>query len=165
MTAPIELAYEALGAKLAAALVAAEFLLATTDFVLNPTSPFEPTEPDAEDDGEGEPTVQVTASLVKLKTGPVRQILGRPTQRFVVERLCLLELSVFGGDAARQAALYDAAITAAAGVPVAFSTLEGLCEMLLIAEAEDDAIAPSGDVTSITFSIRLRSGDPLGRTA
>ena len=51
-----------------------------------------------------------------------------------------------------------------AQVDVDDPTLGGLCERCWLTTEEDDDLPPAGAKKLITFTIRLRSGDRLGRS-
>lgn len=159
MTAPVETAYAALAARVAAALVAAGLLAAPGDLQIDPESRIEPA---------GDETEFVTAAaLVKVRTAPVRQMLGRPANapRYVVERECRVELALVGPEKAQRDTIAAAVLTALAALPGLHPTLDGAAERLLLTEQGDDELPPNGLTLSITYTLRLRSSDPLGRTA
>lgn len=159
MTAPIEAAYAALADLIAQTLVGAGFLGATSLLEVDPEAPFEPSGDETE--------VVAAAALVKVRTGPVRQMLGRPAsaRRYVVERECRLELAQAGPN--REARLSrDAAVVAALAVlPDQDPTLGGKVERWILGEQADDELPPNGTSVFVTFTLRVRSADPLGRTA
>jgi hypothetical protein len=159
MTAPIETAYEALADAIAGALVEAGFILAAGDLAIDPPSAIEPIGDETE--------VQTAAELFRLETKPVRELMGGGVKRWVVERTCRLELAAFGpvpdgedNHEARLAAVFDAV----APLPATDPTLSQTVERLELVESQDDDLPPNGLKKSITFMIRLRAGDPLGRT-
>lgn len=153
----IEPAYTALAARLAQRLVACGFLSSLDALKVDPESAFEP-------DGE-ETEVTTSAALVKVKTAPVRQTLGRPTgPRYVVERECGLDLSIAGPAQDLKALLELAVMTAVATTPGDDPTLGGLCERLELTGRNDNEIEPNGLAVFLTFTLRVRSGDPLGMT-
>ena len=153
----IEPAYAALGARIADALVAAEFLPVATDLQIDPPAPFTPT-------GDERTLIQA-AALVKVQTGSVRQLLGGPAARHVVERQCRLELAIAGPDRLRRESRVEAALLGLATLPNLFPTLSGKAERLILGEQTDDELPPNGVSFFLNFTIRVRSGDSLGRTA
>ena len=153
----IEPAYLELGDRIAAALVAAEFLPTGADLKIDPPAPFTPT-------GDERTLIQA-ASLVKVQTASVRQILGGVAPRHVVERQCRLELAIAGPDRLRRESRVEAALLALAVLPNLFPTLSGKAERLMLGDQTDDELAPNGVSFFLNFTIRVRSGDPLGRTA
>ncbi|MBX3480087.1 MAG: hypothetical protein KF842_06780 [Caulobacter sp.] len=160
MTAPIETAYAALAAALADGLVAAGFLADAGDMQIDPPFAVEP-------DGD-ETESRRAAELFRLETRPVRDVIGGGVRRYVVERGCRLELASFGPLADGEASHEDqlgAVFNALAPLPGTDPTLGQTCERLMLTEALDDDLPPNGLKKMITFVIRLRSGDPLGRTA
>lgn len=153
----IEPAYSALAAAIADDLVAAQFLLATTDLKIDPAAPFSPT---------GDERVLVRAgALVKVRTVPVRTLLGGESPRYVVERECRLELALAGPARLLKVTVADAALALLAQLPARLPTLGGTAERLVLGEQTDDELPPNGVSLFLTFTIRVRSGDPLGRTA
>lgn len=158
MTAPIETAYAALAEAVTLALSNAGFLRPGQLLELDPPAPFEPTGDEVE--------LTTAAALVKVRTRPVRQMLGNPQRRrYVVERECMVELALFGGSAAEQDALDAATRTALAGLAEAAPTLDGAAERLEVVGQEDDELPPNGRKIIATFLLRIRAGDPLGLTA
>lgn len=153
----IEPAYLELSDRIAAALVAAEFIPAPADLKVDPPAPFTPT-------GDERTLIQA-ASLVKVQTASVRQILGGVTPRHVVERQCRLELAIAGPDRLRRESRVEAALLALAVLPNQFPTLSGTAERLMLGDQTDDELPPNGVSFFLNFTIRVRSGDPLGRTA
>lgn len=159
MTAPIETAYTALGDMLDEALALAGFI---TEGALkrDPQNRWEP---------EGEETeVQTAAALFSLNTEAVRTLLGGGVRRFVVERTCRLELAAVGpvpaGEDNHETRLL-AVLDLVAPLSEADPTLGQTCERLVLTTLEDEDLDPGGLKKAITFTIRLRSGDRLGRTA
>lgn len=159
MTAPIEIAYAALAEALADALVTAGFLTAPGLMQVDPEARWEP-------EGE-ESEVQTAAALFRLKTAPVRQLMGGSSPRWVVERDARLELSATGpvpaGDPTHAARVL-AVLALAAALPATDPTLGQTCERLELTINEDADLATIGLATGITFTLRVRSGDPLGLT-
>jgi hypothetical protein len=156
-TAPIEAAYARLGQQLAAALVASSFIASAEALRIDPPST---------DDPEGDPTNLVTAAaLLHVSTGDVRGLMGGGRNRYVVERLARLELAAAAPDDAAWKAALAAAVTACAPIAGDNPTLDGLCERLELTTEEADDLPPDGNKAFLSFVIRIRSGDPLGRTA
>lgn len=153
MTVPA--AYAALADRLAASLVATAFLGATAQLRLDPESPFEVT-------GD-ETSVVAEAALFGVATRVARDILGVP-RRYVVERECRLELGLAGPDRAVRLARMDATLAALAVLPETDRTLGGQCERWDLTASEDDDLPPNGQAVMLTFTLRVRSGDPLGLT-
>ncbi|WP_374322639.1 hypothetical protein [Brevundimonas sp.] len=152
----IEPAYQQLAERIASALVSAEFIGAVGDLKIDPPAPFTPT-------GDEKTLVQA-AALVKVRTNPVRQIMGGPSVRYVVERQCQVELAMAGPDRLRRASRVDAALAALALLQDQYPTLSGTAERLILGEQTDDELPPNGVSFLITFTLRVRSGDALGRT-
>lgn len=152
----IETAYEELALRVSEALNATEFLQDLTDLKIDPSAPFTPT--------GNERTLVTAASLVKLRTGSVRQLLGGPAPRHVVERECRLEMALAGPDRLLRAYRIDSALGRLALLSATFPTLSGKAERLIVGEQTDDELEPNGLAFFLTFTIRVRSGDPLGRT-
>lgn len=153
---PIEAAYRELARVIAAALVGCSFVRTDPDLRVDPPSSFEP-------QGYEEHLV-TNAALLKLSTQPVRQMLGRPVPRYAVERQVRLELAAAGPEkAVWEQALADA-VTACAPIAALNPTLNGLCERLEVSTEETDDLPPDGQKAFLLFTLRLRSGDPLGRT-
>jgi hypothetical protein len=153
----IDDAYAAFADALAAALVESGYLADATELQVDPESLIEPT-------GD-ETDIVRTAALEKIQTGPVRQILGLPSQRYVVERQCRVELMASGPAREDRLEVDAAAVAAVAVLPNTLPTLGGACERLLLTGVEDEPVAPNGVAKIFTFTIRVRSGDPLGMTA
>ena len=152
----IESAYQQLASDVAAALVAAGFINVAADLKIDPPAPFTPT-------GD-ERTLVAAAALVKVRTNPVRQLMGGPTVRYVVERQCQLELAIAGPERLRRENRVEDALAALAVLQDANPTLSGKAERLVLGEQTDDELPPNGVSFLITFTIRVRSGDALGRT-
>ena len=153
----IEPAYSALADAIAADLVAAEFLPTVGVMEVDPSSPFTPT-------GDERELVRA-AALVKVGTGVVRPLLGRSAPRYVVERQCRLELALAGPARLLRDEIADKALARLAQLPARLPTLDGAAERLVLGEQTDDELPPNGISLFLTFTIRVRSGDPLGRTA
>lgn len=153
----IEPAYNALAAAIAADLVAADFLPTAGVMEVDPSSPFTPA-------GDERELVRA-AALVKVGTGVVRTLLGGERPRYVVERQCRLELALAGPARLLRDAVADEALGRLAQLPARLPTLGGTAERLVLGEQTDDELPPNGVSLFLNFTIRVRSGDPLGRTA
>lgn len=154
---PIETAYQALAALLRTTLVDAGFLPAPELLEIDPESPFEPA---------GDETTLVTAAaLVNVRTGPVRTLLGGGGARYVVERRALLDLAGVGPARAERLALAAATLNALAALAESDPRLGGACERFYLVEQTDDELPPNGVTMSVTWALRVRSSDPLGRSA
>lgn len=55
-------------------------------------------------------------------------------------------------------------LNAVAVLPGINPTLDGLAERLVLGEQQDEDLEPNGLAVMLDFIIRVRSGDPLGRT-
>lgn len=152
----IEPAYQQLASDVAAALVAAGFINVAADLKIDPPAPFTPT-------GD-ERNMVAAAALVKVRTNPVRQLMGGPAVRYVVERQCQLELAIAGPERLRRENRVEDALAALAALQDVNPTLSGKAERLVLGEQTDDELPPNGVSFLITFTIRVRSGDALGRT-
>ena len=153
----IEPAYEALAERLAQALTSAGFLPDVAQLKVDPEAPFAPS-------GD-ELSIITAAALVKVRTGSVRQLLGRPEgPRYVVERQCRLELAIAGPNRGLRLQVAPEALAAVAVVPGLDPTLGGVCERLVLGEQTDEELPPNGISVFLTFTLRVRSGDPLGMT-
>ncbi len=152
----IEPAYQQLAARIADALISAGFIDAVGDLKIDPPAPFTPT-------GDERDLIKA-AALVKVRTNPVRQLMGGPAVRYVVERQCQLELAIAGPERLRRANRVEDALAALAVLPDTDPTLSGTAERLVLGEQTDDELPPNGVSFLITFTIRVRSGDALGRT-
>lgn len=152
----IETAYTALGALLQTTLRATNFLGAEGLLELDPESPFEPS-------GE-ETDIIRAAALVKVRTYNPRQTVGRPAgaRRYVVERECRLELALAGPNREQRKIIDLDTLSALALLPELDPTLGGAVERFLLGEQTDDELPPNGVATFLTFTLRVRSGDPLG---
>lgn len=157
---PLDTAHIALHDALADGLVAAGFISSPELLERDPESSWEP-------DGE-ETEVQTACALYRLQTRPVRQLMGGSGPRWVVERDLRLELSATGpapaGDPTHEERI-TALLLAAAAVPSDDPTLGQTCERLELTGLEDDDLPGRGVKKAITFTIRVRAGDPLGLTA
>ena len=153
----IEPAYDALAGAIAADLVAAAFLPTAGVMEVDPSSPFTPA-------GDERELVRA-AALVKVGTGVVRTLLGGERPRYVVERQCRLELALAGPARLLRDAIADEALGRLAQLPARLPTLGGTAERLVLGEQADDELPPNGVSLFLNFTIRVRSGDPLGRTA
>lgn len=152
----IEPAYAALADVIASALMAADFIDGAADLKIDPPAPFSPT-------GDERSLIKA-AALVKVQTNPVRRLLGGPAPRYVVQRQCRLELAIAGPDRVRREARIDEALAGLAVLQDQHPTLSGTAERLMLGEQTDDELPPNGVSFFITFTIRVRSGDALGRT-
>ena len=153
----IEPAYERLGELVEAVLIGSGFVTEPGGLKVDPTAAFEPS---------GEERQLITAaSMVKVQTQSVRQILGRPVPRHVVERQCRIELAMAGPNKGLRLMINDEMLAALALLPNSHPTLDGLAERLVLVDQADDDLPPNGVTVTLTFNIRVRSGDPLGRTA
>lgn len=152
----IDNAYDAFTSAVANALLAAGFLDDPGRLRIDPEDLTEP-------DGM-ETTTQRSAMVEQVSTGAVRNILGRPEPRFVVERSCRVELMQWGPAQDTRRMIDAAAVAALALLPVLTPTLKGACERLSLTEGEETPIDPNGVARSFTFNIRIRSGDPMGTT-
>ncbi len=155
MTAVIDLAYGELQRLIGVALVGCQFIKDQAGLQVDPPNSFEP---------QGYDEFLVTsAAILKLSASPTAQMLGA-TPRYVVERTHRLELGAAGPQQADWQAALDNAVTACAPIAAVNPTLGGLCERLFLTVDETDDLPPDGQKAILTFTIRLRSGDPLGRT-
>lgn len=153
----IEPAYERLAELVEEVLIGAGFVIEPGGLKVDPTAAFEP---------QGDERQIVTAaSLVKVQTQSVRQILGRAAPRHVVERQCRIELAMVGPNKGLRLTINDKMLMALALLPNEHPTLDGLAERLILLDQTDDDLPPNGVSVTLTFTIRVRSGDPLGRTA
>ena len=159
MTAPIETAYAAFATALRACMTAGGFLSNGALMLVDPEYDWEP------EGGETEPVS--AAALFRLETKPIRPLMGGGAPRYLVERTCQLVVASAGPLAEGQTheARLTAVVDAAAAIPGSDPTLGQTCERLTLVELADDELAPNGARKAVTFTIRLRAGDPLGRTA
>ena len=153
----IEPAYERLAELVEEVLIGAGFVTEPGGLKVDPTAAFEP-------QGD-EHQIVTAASLVKVQTQSVRQILGRAAPRHVVERQCRIELAMVGPNKGLRLMINDEMLMALALLPNEHPTLDGLAERLILLDQTDDDLPPNGVSVTLTFTIRVRSGDPLGRTA
>lgn len=126
------------------------------DLKIDPPAPFTPT-------GDERSLVQA-ASLVSVRTLSPRQLMGGPQVRYVVERQCQVELAIAGPERLRRESRVAEALGALAQLQDKYPTLSGTAERLILGEQTDDELPPNGVSFFITFTIRVRSGDALGRT-
>lgn len=155
----IETAYAAFTAEIAAALAHEDVAFIATAAALQ-------VDPEAPIELGGDPDIfETAASVDKGDTGPVRQILGRPEQRWIVGRDCRVELQASGPNRSERLAAIAAAASALAVLPNGDPTLGGTCERLLLTGVEDETLEPNGVAKILTFTLRVRSGDPLGTSA
>lgn len=167
MTAPIDATYAVLLASLGAALFGAGFISVVGDLEDEPEGAWEPEDPTGDDD-DPDAGVKTAAALFPLEANPVRQLMGGGVRRWVVELPCRLELAVVGPVAEgsdSHKTLIRAALDAVAVLPADDPTLTQTCERLEIGGGVYEDLPPSGLKMMIDFTIRLRAGDPLGRTA
>lgn len=160
MTAPIDTAYAALCAKLAEDLVTAGFLARPEALEVDPAGACAP--------GGDETAVQTSAQIFSLSIDPVRQLMGGAVSRWVVDAQYRLELAAFGPSAEGEETYKQrlaAAMTAVALVVADDPTLGQTCERLIASSSEDDDLPPNGMKVAVPLTIRLRAGDPYGRTA
>lgn len=152
----IAAAYSAFATAVATALVGAGYLAQTSALEVDPEDLVEPSGSETE-------TLRA-ATLENAGTQPVRQILGRPEQRFVVERTCRVELLQYGPARQTRREVDAAAVAAMARIAVDLPTLSGACERLILDSSEETPVDPNGVAHAFTFRLRVRSGDPLGVT-
>lgn len=159
MAEPIEIAFNALSEAVAAALVASGFLTDPVGLQVDPLSAFEPS-PDAVG-------LEIAAELFRQEVRPVRQLMGGATPRWVVDMPVQLVLSAHGpapyGDGPK--VRLGRALTALAPLGGDDPTLGQTCERLTFAGLADNDLPPNGVAATLSLVIRLRAGDPLGRTA
>lgn len=153
----IETAYAAFTQTVATALFDAGFLSDAAALRIDPEAPIEP----AGDSYEYE----TAASVEKVQTGPVRQILGRAEPRWVVERQCRVELLTAGPARDNRLEIDATVVGVLATLPNRLPTLSGTCERLVLTGVEDSPVEPNGVAKILMFTIRVRSGDPLGTSA
>lgn len=101
---------------------------------------------------------------MKLGTAPVRHILGGSATRYVIDRQCRLELAAAGPARLMRSLRVNEVLDAVAVIPGRNPTLSGKAERLILGEQTDDELPPNGVSLFLTFTIRVRSGDALGRT-
>jgi hypothetical protein len=153
----IDSAYAAFNMAVAGALVDVGYIAAPGDLRVDPESLVEPT-------GDEEEFVTV-ATVEQVQTGPVRQLLGRAVPRWIVERQCRVELAAYGPARAERLDVDAGAVAALAQLPVTLPTLLGACERLALVSVESEPLAPNGVTKTFLFTLRVRSGDPLGMSA
>lgn len=154
----IETAYAAFTAAVGAALAHEDvgFIATAAALQVDPEAPIE---------AGGDPDAfETAASVEKIQTGPTRQKLGLPQQRFVVERQCRVELQAAGPSRSERLAALELATSALAILPNSNPTLGGACERLTLTGGEDSVFEPNGSGNILAFTIRIRSGDALGTT-
>lgn len=154
----ILIAYAVLAERLQERLRDTAFLNHDQRLEVDPEAPFQP---------EGDETSIVrAAALVHVRTSVVRQILGRPLEqrRYVVERECRLELAIAGPSRDVRLAIDSETLTALATFADSDPLLGGAVERITLGEQTEDELPPNGTATFVTFILRVRSGDPLGRT-
>jgi len=151
----IEPAYQQLALRISEALAGVDQATGW-DLKVDPPAPFTPT-------GDEKILVQA-ASLVSVQTRSPRQLMGGPQVRYVVERQCQVELALAGPDRLRRQSKVAEALAALAQLQDNYPTLSGTAERLILGEQTDDDLPPNGVSFLITFTIRVRSGDALGRT-
>ncbi len=154
----IETAYAALAELLETALRGTAFLEATQRLEIDPEAPFAPS-------GD-ETDIIRAAALVKVKTAAARRTLGRPalSPRYVVERECRLELAIAGPNRGDRLEISRQTLAVLAQLPDIHPTLSGAAERFVLGEQTDDELPPNGVATFITFTLRVRSSDPLGQS-
>lgn len=157
MNEPIEIAYRALAGRVAGALVAAGFLTSADRLQIDPEDAVEP-------DGEAA-DLETVAFLLQLTTGPDRVMVGSGAARYAVRREARVELAVAGPDKDRRDALLASALAALAPVGIDDPTLGQAAERSGLTGREDGDLPPNGRKVSLTYFVRVRSGDPLGLTA
>lgn len=149
----IEPAYTRLGILIGQTLAGNNF---GAPLKIDPPAPFTPS--------GNERSLVFAAALVSVQTASVRQILGRPIPRHVVERQCRVELAVAGPARAEGLQINADVLNALAVLPGLNPTLDGKAERFLLIDQTDDELPPNGLSVFLNFLIRVRSGDPLGRT-
>ncbi|MNT73171.1 hypothetical protein D3C72_2118450 [compost metagenome] len=83
----------------------------------------------------------------------------------MIERECRLELALAGPARLLRDDVASDTLDRLAQLPARMPTLSGTAERLTLGEQTDDELPPNGISLFLTFTIRVRSGDPLGRTA
>lgn len=159
MTGPIDAAYHAFAQGLARRLVSAGFINDPLGLQVDPESDIAP-----EDDGGEGSEVETAAGVFKGDTQPVRTLMGGPRRRYVVERSPRLELAAWGVNTDRWKAAMAAATAGIAAMIDDDPTLGGAAERLELTGLESDPFPPNGEQAVFTFTLRVRSGDPLGGT-
>ena len=155
---PIDTAYEALAAEVRARLVLADFVAAPADVRIDPDGKVS-----TRRHGVGE----TAAALISGGQSVGRSMMGGGSARHLVDRRARVELAISGGDVAWRDARVDNALTRLALLPIDLPTLAGACERLAIEEADEDDLGPGthGRRITVTFTVRVRSADPLGKIA
>lgn len=154
----IETAYAALAALLENALRGTAFLDQAQLLEIDPEAPFAPS---------GDETGIIrAAALVKVRTAAARRTLGRPalSPRYVVERECRLELAIAGPNRGVRLEIARETLAVLAQLPDLHPTLGGEAERFMLGEQTDDELPPNGVATFISFTLRVRSSDPLGQS-
>lgn len=158
MMGPIDAAYQAMNQVLADRLVNAGYLAAPSGLQIDPESMVGP-----DDDEEGV-EFQSVAGVFKGDTRPVRTLMGGPRRRYVVERTSRLELAAWGFDRDRWRAVLDGAVLGCSTLAEEDPTLSGQAEQFEVVGIEADPFPPNGEQAVLTFTLRVRAGDPLGGT-
>lgn len=153
---PLETAYSALAQAVAVALVQAGFIAAPEGLKVDPAETLE-TDPDAQ-------RLETAAGLVRVSTAVARTVLGRGSPRYLVHLTARLELAAVCPSRDIRRAAIAAAADALAPLTDLDPTLSGACERAWISEQSDDAIEPNGEELLITWTLRVRSSDRLGRS-
>ncbi len=152
----IEPAYLRLAELIEQVLINAGLITEAGGLKIDPPGSFEPS---------GDERVLVTAaSFVKVQTAPIRRTLGRAEPRYIIERHCRLELAMAGPNKGMRLAINDDMLASLSLLPDQYPTLDGLSERLNLIDQTDDDLPPNGITVTLNFTIRVRSGDPLGRT-
>lgn len=159
MSGPIETAYQAMTEVLAERLVAIGLLTTTAGLQIDPEGEIAPEEDEEATDN------QAAAGVFKGDTRPVRALLGGPRRRWVVERTSRLELAVWGPDRAARRLLIDQAVATCSTLAEDDPTLSGQAEQFEVAGVEAEPFPPNGEQAVLTFTLRVRAGDPLGGTS
>lgn len=157
----IERAYRGACSAIAQALIRAQFITAETDLHVDDAA--------AEGLTGDEEEARTFAAILQETTRPERQLMGGSRKRYVVIRPFQLELAVVGPDAKPRRESLDRARLLIAGLPDADPQLQGACERFFIGTQdqlgeEPGDLPPDGLKTVFPFTIRVRSGDPLGQT-
>ncbi len=155
---PIDDAYQALIAEVRARLLLSDFVASPDDLKVDPDGKV-----DTRRHGRGE----TCAALINAGQSVGRSLMGGGSARHLVDRRARVELAIAGGDRAWRDALVDRALTRFARLPLDLPTLGGACERLAIEEGDEDDLAPGtpGRRVSVTFTVRVRAADPLGKVA
>lgn len=158
MTAPIETAFAGLKTALADALVADGFLAAPADLKVDEPAPSE---------AQAVGVLKTWAALTRGEVTTARTLIGTVPPRYVVELTCELTLVAHGRTASGTPtveSLLSDALAAVAPIAAVNPTLTGACERVELVEMTSEALPPSGRYDRLMFTLRVRSGDPLGRT-